>query len=173
MAFSAKRAVAVEEVTEMLVNYSMDRNELNILLKSLPQDEAINPVTVEYEIQLLKILSVGWGISYFMIQHPKKKELTEAFWNSIRDVSRKISSVTSASIGKDIDYFGILKKRLDIYVKALNQNPNVTDPVHVICPIFAEFCKNKSNPHVILAGSKAFSLSLSGVKAYLDSIEIV
>ena len=142
-------------------------------MKRLPADDRVNPVSVEYEIQLLKIITVGWSISYFLIQSPKKKELTEAFWNSIQDVAQRISAVTSASIGKNVDYLGMLKKRLEIYVDALRHNPEVSDPVYIIGPTFAKICGNESNPHIILAGSKIFSLSLNGIKTYLDSIEII
>lgn len=173
MASSDKRSVTIEEVREVLINYSMDRQELNFLMGTLPESREINPVAVEYEIQILKIISVGWGISYFMVPKEKKKELAEAFWNSIRDVSLRISSATSASTGKDIDYFGILKGRLDLYIDALSQNPEASDPVHVIGPTFARISGHECDPHVILAGSKAFSLALGGVKAYLESVEFV
>lgn len=171
--FSDKKRTTVEQAKEALVNYAIARNELKALLKNLPAEDTINPVSVEYEIQLLKIITVGWSLSYFLIQHPKKKELTEAFWNAIHDVSQRLSAVSSASIGKHIDYFSVLKKRLETYVEALNQNPAVSDPVYIVGPTFAQICGNESNPHVILAGSKIFSLSLSGIKSYLDSIEII
>lgn len=172
MGSSVKKQASVEEIAENLVNFSIDRSDLKLILKGLPKEAEINPVTVEYEISLLKILSVGWGISFFMGEHPKKNELNEAFWSSIHDFSKNISTATSSSIGKDLDYFQILKERIDLYVNALNLSPDVSDPTSVIGPTFAGVCGDEDNACTILAGSKIFTLSISAVRNYLESVDI-
>ncbi|MBW2099976.1 MAG: hypothetical protein JRG68_04305 [Deltaproteobacteria bacterium] len=172
MGSSVKKQVTVEEIAGNLVNFSIDRSELKVILQGLPQEAGINPITLEYEIALLKILSVGWGISFFMGEHPKKKELTEVFWNSIHDFSKNISTATSSSIGKELDYFQILKERIDLYINALNLCSDVSDPTSVIGPTFAEVCGDKENACTILAGSKIFCLSIGTVRDYLESVEI-
>ncbi len=169
---SLKKKVSVEEASENLVNFSIDRNDLMLILKDFPQEAEINLVGIEYEIQLLKILSVGWGISFFMGESPKKKELTETFWNTINAFSNNISSVTSSAIGKDIDYFKILKERIDIYVNALTVFLDVSDPASVIGPTFAKLCGNEEDSRTISAGKKVFNSSIGGVRDYLESIEI-
>lgn len=172
MGSSVKKQATVEEIAENLVNFSIDRSELKVILQGLPQEAGINPITLEYEISLLKILSVGWGISFFMGEHPKKNELAQVFWNSIHDFSKNISTATSSSIGKDLDYFQILKERIDLYINALNLCSDVSDPTSVIGPTFAEVCGDKENACTILAGSKIFSLSIGTVRNYLESVEI-
>ena len=71
MATAKNGNTGLEEVSENLVNFSVDRDDLNRIMAMLPEDEAINRVTVEYEIPLLKIVSVGWAIAYFLENRPE------------------------------------------------------------------------------------------------------
>ena len=43
----------------------MDREDVKDLVANLPEETDIRGVTVEYELQILKIISVGWSISYY------------------------------------------------------------------------------------------------------------
>ena len=162
--------VDVKEAGEALFNFAIDRGDLKLLMGNLPEDETVSPVTVEYEIQLLKILSVGWGISFFMEDSGTKKKLVEVFWHTVRDFSARISQITSSTSGKEVDYFSILKERVDRYVDVLNLNPGASNPVAIIGPEFARVCGSENNPHLILAGSKVFSLSIGGVRDYLAAV---
>ena len=139
-------------------------------MSRLPDEPSINKVTIEYEIQLLKILSVGWAISYFMEDHLEKSPLIKKFWDVLFEFSKNLSSVTSLTIGKEVDYFRALKERIDIYLKALAEVPHVKDPASVIGPTFARLCENTDNVHVIMAGNRIFHLSLEGVKHFLESV---
>ncbi len=173
MAATSKREVPINEVSQQLVNYSMEREDLKQLAQHVPEGSRISAVTMEYEIQILKIVSVGWGISYFMPQADRKTELAESYWNGIRELSGGISTMTSAAVGKEIDYFDILKQRLDIYVKALQVYSDVQDPGPVIGHTFAKICGDEEDMYVMISGKHVFHLTLLGIKEYLESIEIV
>jgi hypothetical protein len=170
MTFSFQDPVSIHEIGESLANFSLDRESVQFALSRLPDEPSINKVAIEYEIQLLKILSVGWAISYFMEEHLEKSALIKKFWDVLFEFSKNLSSVTSLTIGKEVDYFKALKERIDIYLKALAEAPHIKDPTSVIGPTFARLCENTDNVHVIMAGNRIFHLSLEGVKHFLESV---
>ena len=170
MTVSNQQLLSIDEMGESLANFSLDRESVLFALSRLPDEQSINKVTVEYEIQLLRILSVGWAISYFMEDYSDKAPLIKKFWDVLFEFSKNLSSVTSLTIGKEVDYFKTLKERIDTYLKALADVPHVKDPASVIGPTFAEICGNTDNVHVIMAGNRIFHLSLEGVKHFLESI---
>ncbi len=165
-----QKSVSIQEIGESLANFSLDRESVLFALSRLPDEHSINKVAIEYEIQLLKILSVGWAISYFMEDHPEKNPLIKKFWDVLFEFSKNLSCVTSLTIGKEVDYFRTLKERIDIYLKDLAEVPHVKDPASVIGPTFARLCGNTDNVHVIMAGNRIFHLSLEGVKHFLESV---
>jgi len=167
-----RKKVDVDEMLEMLIDLAVDRRDLKRLLSGLPEKDEINPVAVEYELQILQILGVGWGISYFMEETDKKKIIAMKFWEAINELSKKITSALTPSLGSKFDYFAILKERVDLYVKAVNERSDVSDPGAVIGPLFAGLCGNDSDSYIIIAGKAAFNLSLGGVKRYLQSVYI-
>jgi len=169
MTIPTQQPVSIHEIGESLANFSLDRESVLFALSRLPDEHSINKIAVEYEIQLLKILSVGWAISYFMEDHSEKSPLIKKFWDVLFEFSKNLSSVTSLTIGKEVDYFRALKERIDIYLKALAEVPHVKDPASVIGPTFARLCGNDDNVHVIMAGNRIFHLSLEGVKHFLES----
>jgi hypothetical protein len=173
MSAPSKREVPIDEVSQQLVNYSVEREDSKQLAQHVPEGSKINAVAMEYEIQILKIVSVGWGISYFMAEGARKAELAQAFWNGMRDLAGNISTMSSAAAGKEIDYFDILKQRLDIYVKALQVYSDVQDPGPVIGHTFAKICGDEEDMYAMISGKRVFHLTLLGVKSYLESIEIV
>ncbi|MBU2521649.1 MAG: hypothetical protein KKD50_05415 [Proteobacteria bacterium] len=164
--------VSVEKASEDLFDFAIDRSDIKLILQSLPENKKINRVSVEYEIQLLKILAVGWSISFFLDESSLRKELSESFWNALHSFSQQISGISSSSTGKEIDYFNILKERSDTYLKVLNLYTDGSDPLAVIGPTFAEICGNEQDAHIIFLGSKVFNLSVGGVKKYLESVQI-
>ena len=159
------------DAAESLFNYAIERDDLKQMVAHLPDDKSINKVTVEYELQLLKIICVGWGIAFFMAAQPQKEKLAEAFWNNIQALSHSISSATSASVGKDVDYFGIIKERLDIYVNALQHYADAPDSAKVIGVTFAKLCGDETNTYVTLAGKRTFSQASANVKNYIESLQ--
>ena len=172
MAAKVNENTNLEKVCENLVNFSVDRDDLNRLMAMLPEDEAVKRVTVEYEIPLLKIVSVGWTIAYYMENRPEKKALLESFWKAIDEFSKSLSDVTNLTTGADINYFHMIKERVDTYVQALNMQPDAKDPAAVIGPTFAGICNTPDNIHVIMTGNRVFNAAIIGVKEYLSHINI-
>ncbi|MEZ4568192.1 MAG: hypothetical protein R2860_14955 [Desulfobacterales bacterium] len=60
----------------------------------------------------------------------------------MREFAAGLSETTGLMIGKDIDYFQLIKDRLDMYVNAMNQQPDASEPAMVISPEFADACGN-------------------------------
>ncbi|RZB32122.1 MAG: hypothetical protein SRB1_01741 [Desulfobacteraceae bacterium Eth-SRB1] len=168
---SSLKKISIEKASEDLFDFAIDRSDIKLILQNLPEDIKINRVSMEYEIQLLKILAVGWSIPFFLDKSSLKKELSESFWNAVQSFSQSISTLSSSSTSK-VDYFNTLKERLETYLNALNSITDGPDPLLAIGPKFAELCENKNNAHIMLAGSKVFNFSAGGVKSYLESIQI-
>ncbi len=168
-----KKTDKIEKVCENLITYAVDRKDIKLIINNLPGDHEINKVHVEYELQILRTIGVGWSISVYMSDHPEKDRLAEMFWNQLRDFSYNISNMTSLTIGQDIDYFQTIKERFLEYVKSLNGNVLDSDPASAIGPAFAENCNHKDNPFVIISGARIFNLSVGDVKEYLQTEGIV
>ena len=166
--------LTVEETARNLAAFALDRTDLKTILASLPPESGLNPVTLEYELGILKILTVGWGISFFMPVSDKNKAfLTDTFWQMIQEFSQNISTLTETTTGQPIDYFAILKERLDTYVQQMKHtDPDTIDPSAVMGPAFARACGFSDNPVAMLTGSRMFSLTLGGVKEYLAAVTI-
>jgi hypothetical protein len=173
MSVSVLKEVSIQDATETLINFAVDREDLSFILDSLPPNSGVDRVTVEYEIQILKILMVGWSLSFFLEDSTAKASLISAFWAAVRDFSQQLSVASSATLNKDFDYFLVLKNRLDTYLNAVNRNQDIKDPLAVIGPAFSVVCGQKENAVVIHAGNKMFHLAVNGVKHYLESIELV
>ncbi len=166
--------LSVEQLGENLVTFAINRDDLKMLLTTVPETEKGHLTTIEYELQILKILSVGWGIAFYMSEGEKKKFLTKIFWQHIQEIARNISTLTGTATGEQIDYFNILRNRLDDYLKVIQQNSdNVSDPSHIMGPAFADMCRCTDNSAVILVGTKMFTLTLGSVKEYLNAVEII
>ena len=165
--------MTVEKAAQDLATFAIDRTDLKELLSTLPENSS-NRTAIEYELQILKILSVGWAISFFMPATDKNKgPLTEIFWETIRNISNNISTLTQTTTGQGIDYFEILKKRLDTYVALMQASPdNTQNPANIIGPAFSSACKCKNDAVAILTGTKMFTLTMGAVKEYLNTVKI-
>ncbi|MGE0086675.1 MAG: hypothetical protein AB7S75_19905 [Desulfococcaceae bacterium] len=170
---SVREDSSAEKISEHLFSYAIARDDLKQVLIDLPKDAEVNPVTMEYEIQLLKILSVGWGISFFMGQHPEREQTAQMFWNAVHHFCMGISEMTAAQTGKEIDYFRILRERVDIYVAALKAFSDVSDPSVVIGPTFAKLCGSEEDIYTIVSGKKIFNLAVGEVRQYLASVHTI
>jgi hypothetical protein len=166
--------LTAEETARNLAAFAVDRTDLKTILQSLPAESGLNRVTLEYELGILKILTVGWGISFFMPVSDKNKPiLSDAFWQMIQEFSQNISTLTETTTGQPIDYFKILKERLDTYVEQMKTTSNDTiDPSAVMGPAFARACGDPDNPVAMLTGSRMFALTLGGVREYLAAVTI-
>lgn len=163
----------VEQAVEDLFNYAVERDDIKWLLGQLPQETEVKPTSVEYELQILKIVGVGWGISYYLQGTPKRKtKILEQYWHSINEFSKQLSETTGLMIGQDIDYFEILKERLDLYVKAMGEDPEATDPAVLVGPAFAEQCGKADDIFASMIGAKLFANTIARVKQYLEAVKI-
>jgi hypothetical protein len=167
-----KAKSSLEQAVQDLFNYAVDREEVKWLMTHLAAEADINRPTVEYELQILKIISVGWSLSYYLPVSPQKDQLMELFWKPVYEFSKDLSETTEMMIGQNIDYFQTLKDRLDMYVAALEQNPDVSEPATVIGPEFAKTCGNVDDIFTVMAGSKMFISITTRVKDYLEAIKL-
>jgi len=169
---SEKKKSELEKAGEDLLDFAVDREDVKWLMDRLPAQSDINCVKVEYELQMLKIIGVGWSLSYYLANSPQKTKLLEIYWKSINQFSRGISTTTEYMIGQHIDYFQLLKDRLDMYITALTMNPDAPEPALVIGPEFARICGNVDDIFTFMTGSKMFISTINKVKAYLEAIKL-
>ena len=163
----------LEQAKEDLFNFAIDREDVKWLLGQLPQQSEVEIGAVEYELQILKIISVGWGTAYLLENSPLKKPLLELYWKSIYEFSGDLSETTGLLTGAEIDYFEVLKKRLDRYVNVLSQHGDASEPAAAIGPEFARNCGNKEDLFAFMAGSKMFVSTISRVKEYFEKIHLI
>ncbi len=157
------------ETGEDLFNYALEREDTKWILSSLPSDSEIDYNTLEYELQTLKIISVGWAFAYYIQDAQTKDFLSRAYWEAIRDFCANLSQSTGMLIGQDVDYFQVIKERVDAYVQALNKEGDEESPAKMIGPVFAGFCGNSEDIFCLYAGGKMFIGALDRVKEYLGS----
>ena len=169
---SEEKKSELEKAGEDLLDFAVDREDVKWLMDRLPEEADIKRVTVEYELQILKIIGVGWSLSYYLENSPQKTALQELFWNSVNEFSRGISASTEYLIGHNIDYFQILKDRLHMYVAALEKHPDAPEPALVIGPEFARVCGNVDDIFTFMTGSKMFISTINKVKEYLEVIKL-
>jgi hypothetical protein len=162
----------IEKAGTDLFNFAVDREDVKTLMAHLPEEAEIQRVTVEYELQILKIISVGWSISYYLEKGPHKTQLAELYWQEVQKFSETISTSTGLMTGHEIDYFQILKDRLNMYLHALNENPYLSQPVSVIGPEFARTCGNGDDVFTVLTGAKMFTAAIGSVKEYLEATKL-
>ncbi len=169
MGSSEKDTDTLDSICKNLAEFAVDRDEIKELIGTLPLDQGINTVTLEYELQLLKVVTIGWSISVYMVSNPKKQLFEIKFWELIREFSKDISNVTSMMIGHDIDYFDLVKQRFDYYLKSFEGAVTEADPASAIGPAFAEICNDNDNPFVVITGARLFNHSVRATKEYFEA----
>ena len=167
-----KKPSRIEQAANNLFNYAIDREDVKWLMAHLSEEADVKRTTVEYELPILKMISVGWSLSYYLPDSPQKEELSNLYWTAINDFSKDLSTTTEMMTGQKIDYFEILKERLDTYVKALEQQPDAQDPASIIGPEFARTCGNADDIFAFMTGSKMFMSVIARVKDYLEAIKL-
>ncbi len=158
----------VDQAAEHLFQYAIHRDEMKQILDVLPLSVPEKRTALEYEIQLLRIVSVGWAIAYHLADNDLKTPLGQQYWENVRSFSATLSTSASLTVGSDIDYFDILKQRLNRYVDALDTAVKISDPAAAIGPTFADACGDQDDACAVLAGSKMFSMTINAVREYLD-----
>jgi hypothetical protein len=162
----------VARMGEQLFQYAIHRGDMQTILDALPLDPPEKRVALEYEVQLLRIIAVGWAIAFYLSDSALKTPLTQRYWEQVRDLSGTLSTSASLTVGSDIDYFDILRQRLDFYVTTLNRAGKVTTPAVAIGPAFAEMCGDRDDACAMLAGSKMFTHTIDAVREYLGVADV-
>ena len=157
---------------ENLFNFAVERDDVKTLVGLLSGEATCRPAAIEYELQLLKIIATGWSISFFVDNNPHRDKLAEIFWKLIHGFSADLSDTTGLMTGRDIDYFQVVKDRLDMYVAALTDKPEMHEPAAIIGPAFARVCGDGDDVFTIMTGARMFILTVARVKDYLESIEL-
>ena len=162
-----------DQIKSDLIEFAIDREDIKFLLSRWPDEAAVSAPKVDYELQLLKMIAVGWSLSFYLREHPVKNALQETYWLAIKEFAGSLSETTGLMIGKDIDYFAELKQRLDHYVTAMGRHSEDVDPSQVVAPEFAELCGRREDIFVQMAGGKMFSNTLMRVKQYLIAVKLL
>lgn len=162
----------IEQAAYDLFNFAIDRTDIKEMMGGLHEQADVNRNTVEYELPLLKIITVGWSISYFINHGPYKKDVSEIFWNAVREFALGISDTTGLMTGTDIDYFQVIKDRLNLYVDAMNENTEAAEPAVVIGPEFAGACGNREDVFTVMTGARMFIATAGSVKSYLEEVKL-
>jgi len=172
MGNSSETKSVIEQAAEDLFNFAVDREDIKLLMANLHEAADIKRNSVEYELQILKIISVGWAISYYLENYPQKDLIGASYWHAIQIFSQNLSETLGLLVSQSIDYFQILKDRLETYVNALNQKRGALEPAVVIGPEFADLCGNRNDAFTVLAGSKMFISTIGSVKQYIESLGV-
>ena len=163
----------IEKAGNDLFSFAADREDVKTLMALLPEEAEVKRETVEYELQILKIISAGWSITYFMEHSPLKEQLAECYWKTVYDYSNSLSETTALMIGQEINYFQALKDRLDMYIQAMQEKPDAPEPAVIIGPEFARFCGNENDVFAVMTGTKMFIATIGSVKEYLEEIKLI
>jgi len=170
---SENKKSEIEKTGDDLFNFAIDREDVKWLMAHLSEEADVTRSTVEYELQILKIISVGWSISYYLASSPQKHDLSDIYWKAVHEFSQSISETTGLMTGHDIDYFQILRDRLDMYVNVMAEKPEGTEPVTAIGPEFAGNCGNADDIFTLMTGSKMFVSVIANVREYLQTIKLI
>ena len=162
----------IELAGEDLFHFAINREDIKSLMAHLPEEPACKTETVEYELQLLKIISTGWAISFFLENIPLREQLAEIFWKSTYEFSATLSETTRLMTGNTFDYFTIVKDRLDMYIRALSAKSEAAEPAAVIGPEFARICGDADDIFAIMTGSRMFIMTVNSVKEYLSAVTL-
>ncbi|MGD9139639.1 MAG: hypothetical protein PVH42_22950 [Desulfobacterales bacterium] len=169
---SENKKSKIEKTAEDLLEFAIDREDVKWLLERLPPEADIQRTTVEYELQILKIIGVGWSISYFLADSHQKNVLLKIYWNAINEFSGDLTKTMQYLIGQDIDYFQVLKDRLALYVDAMAQHPDALEPAEVIGRQFSKNCGSEEDIFTFMTGSKMFISATTKVRQYLEAIKL-
>ena len=71
-----KNISKIEQAASDLFNYAIDREDVKWLMAQLSEEADVKRATVEYELPILKIISFGWSLSYYLPDSPQKDELS-------------------------------------------------------------------------------------------------
>lgn len=163
-------AEGISQISADLFAFATDREDVKWSLARLTAVSLGERTAVEYELGALKIIAVGWSITYLMGESPLKEQLQTDYWQSVHSLAGDLSRSAGMLIGRPIDYFEVLKQRFERYLEAMRECPCQTEPSQVVGPAFANNCGLPEDLHVAMAGSRLFKNSLLRVHEYLKVI---
>ncbi|MGD8366587.1 MAG: hypothetical protein PVG78_03010 [Desulfobacterales bacterium] len=169
MTHSTQGPISAKQLSHRLLNIAVNQRETKADISGVQSKAAVNWVAVEYEMQMMRIVAVGWAISYFSSEAAAPENLSETFWEGVGVYCAAVSSMTAPVLGSGSDYFGTVRQRLDHYVQVMAHFPDVADPARVIGPTFAKLCGCGENADVISLGRRVFSRCLARVQEQLLS----
>jgi len=169
MAESKDEKTGIEVACEALFDFAIDRRDVADIMARLPEIQDACRATVEHELQILKIISVGWTLSYYLPAGPLKEEMTMRFWQAVHDFSKSLSSTAELLIHQDVDFFAAVRGRFDKYLEEMKRHVNAPEPAVVIGPEFARCCRADGDVHTVMAGSRIFVGTVNKVKSYLEA----
>lgn len=158
----------IETAAEDLFNFAIDRKDVVNIMAHLPESSDSRRAALEHELQILKIISIGWSLSFYMENSPLKSALTEYFWHSIHEFSISLSRTTELLIHQNIDFFQTVRDRFDRYLNEMKEKSDAPEPAVVIGPEFARICGDVRDIHGVMAGSRMFKNTVGEVRAYLE-----
>jgi len=170
---SEKEKSGIEKAGEDLFNFAIDREDLKSIMALLPEEADIKRETVEYELQILKFISTGWSIAYFLKDSPHKDRLAQLYWETVYRYCIGISEATDLMIGQKVDYFQIVRERLAMYIDAMKARPDAPEPASIMGPEFARTCGNADDVFTVMAGSRMFKATVAGVRKYLEKVRML
>ncbi len=170
---SEQEKSGIEKTAEDLFKFAFDREDVKELMSLLSQEADIKRETVEYELQILKFISVGWSITYYLENYPYKEQMAELYWKAVYEYSQSISETTALMIGHEIDYFQIIRERLDTYVDTMQEKHDAPEPAVVIGPEFARSCGNVDDVFTVMTGARMFVATIGSVKEYFEKTKLL
>lgn len=157
------------QAAEDLLAYAIDRQDIKWCLARLPSHQAARLARIDSELQLLKIIAVGWSLTHLLAGSAFKTPLQEAYWTAVRDFAGRFAETTALLIGQRIDYFQTLKDRLELYLAAMTgADPGTAaDPGRIVGAALARLCDCRADLPVIMAAARIFNSCRARVGEYL------
>jgi hypothetical protein len=172
MTEESEKRISTAEAANRLLNIAVNQNETRADIAALSGDVAASLIAAEYELQLLRIVSTGWAVSYALEDEALRRSLAGSYWEGIRTYCGAVSAMTGPVLGKDCDYFSAVRQRVDHYVQVMAHFSDVGDPARVIGPTFAKLCGCDQSTEVISLGRRVFNRCLARVQDFFARAKI-
>lgn len=155
----------LENMIGTLVRHSLTADELFPLIQGLPETSAIPQSRLEYELRILKILSMGWGLSYYLDEGEVKEKIVTGFWKEIFLFSGELDQVAGAT-GLNLSYFSLLQERFTAYLARVEALP-LKDIIKIMGLACADFCGDENDSYIFVVAKKVFADTLTTLQTYL------
>jgi len=154
-----------------LFEYAIDPQDVKWLLDQLPNEYDDFKNTIEYELRLLKIVVTGWAIQLCVQGGQSNEKTAEEFWTAIYEFSARISETASLTMDARIDYFGLVKERLDLYLTVMTEQGERGQPASTVGECFARLCDRNQDLLTVHTGARLFVSVVERVHRFLSGEE--